>query len=82
MDTRIPLSISNMSKRELQQLLITIQNEEEFNPVSVETITAPYEYIFNAMLKTVHVAEIKIAGNISVCKDCSQNCFDSTYNNF
>ena len=27
MDTRIPLSISNMSKRELQQLLITIQNQ-------------------------------------------------------
>jgi hypothetical protein len=55
MDTSTPLSISNMSKKELQQLLITIQNE--IQTIDSKSIYSFSYYYYNEGVKRDQLAK-------------------------
>ena len=54
MDTSTPLSISNMSKKELQELLITIQNE--IHVIDSKSIYSFSYYYYNEGVKRDQLA--------------------------
>jgi hypothetical protein len=55
MDTSTPLSISNMSKKELQELLITIQNE--IHVIDSKSIYSFSYYYYNEGVKRDQLAK-------------------------